>query len=199
MHWTTRLIATSGRRPEAPPPDALRLIDKAPLNFNELGLISLLFPQARVIWCRRDPRDIAVSVYGENFALEERLASDLADIGHYINQQTRLMRHWQAELPLPVLELRYEDLATDPETQARRLVEFAGLPWDRACLEFHRSERGVQTPSRWQVKQPIYTRSIGRWRHYQDHLAPLLAVLAPDAYPQPAGAASKDQASTPCA
>ena len=109
------------------------------------------------------------------------------------------MRHWQAELPLPVLELRYEDLATDPETQARRLVEFAGLPWDRACLEFHRSERGVQTPSRWQVKQPIYTRSIGRWRHYQDHLAPLLAVLAPDAYPQPAGAASKDQASTPCA
>ena len=181
------------------PAQAQRLVDKAPLNFLHLGLAAVLFPQARVVWCRRDPRDIAVSVYGENFALEERLASDLADIGHYINQQTRLMRHWQAELPLPVLELRYEDLATDPETQARRLVEFAGLPWDRACLEFHRSERGVQTPSRWQVKQPIYTRSIGRWRHYQDHLAPLLAVLAPDAYPQPAGAASKDQASTPCA
>ena len=80
-------------------------------------------------------------------------------------------------------------------------MEFAGLPWDRACLEFHRSERGVQTPSRWQVKQPIHTRSIGRWRHYQDQLAPLLARLDPDAYPRPAAAAvaSKDQASTPSA
>ena len=203
MHWTTRLIATSGRRPEAPPPDALRLIDKAPLNFNELGLISLLFPRARVIWCRRDPRDIAVSVYGENFALDERLANDLGDIGHYINFQTRLMRHWQATLSLPILELVYEDLATCPEPQARRIVDFAGLPWHSACLEFHKNERGVQTPSRWQVKQPIYTRSIGRWKHYQEHLAPLLQVLEPDTYPvwsaSDAAQATQDHATTPSA
>ena len=184
------------------PPGALRLVDKAPLNFFHLGLISLLFPRARVVWCRRDPRDIAISVYGENFALEERLATRLEDIGHYINLQTRLMRHWQSVLALPILELCYEALASRPEPQARRLVDFAGLPWDPACLEFHRSDRGVQTPSRWQVKQPIYTRSIGRWRNYEGHLAPLLAVLDAAAYPVTDamdGPASSAQASTPSA
>mgnify|MGYP003575681353 CR=1 FL=1 len=184
------------------PPGTLRLVDKAPLNFFHLDLIARLFPRAHVIWCRRDPRDIAVSVYGENFALEERLATSLEDIGHYINLQTRLMRHWQAESPLPVLELHYEELATAPEPVARGLIGFVGLPWDPACLEFHRSERGVQTPSRWQVKQPVHTRSIGRWRHYADHLGPLLQVLDGDAYPAStyiaaAGPATSDQASTP--
>ena len=103
--------------------------------------------------------------------------------------------------PLPVFELCYEELAVDPEPVARRLLDFLGLDWTGSVLEFHRSERGVQTPSRWQVKQPIHTRSIGRWRHYQDQLAPLLARLDPDAYPRPAAAAvaSKDQASTPSA
>lgn len=165
------------------PTTALRLVDKAPLNFFHLGLIALLFPHARVVWCRRDPRDIAVSVYGENFALDERLATDLGDIGHYINTQVRLMRYWQSSLPLPILELPYEQLATQPEVQAQRLIAFAGLPWDPLCLEFHRSDRGVQTPSRWQVKQPVYTRSIGRWRNYEHDLGPLLSVLDDDAYP----------------
>ena len=183
------------------PADAIGLVDKAPLNFFLLDLAARLFPRSRVVWCRRDPRDIAVSVYGENFALQERLSTDLADIGRYINLQTRLMRHWQAQSPLPVFELCYEELAVDPEPVARRLLDFLGLDWTGSVLEFHRSERGVQTPSRWQVKQPIHTRSIGRWRHYQDQLAPLLARLDPDAYPRPAAAAvaSKDQASTPCA
>lgn len=168
------------------PSTALRLVDKAPLNFFHLGLVALLFPRARIVWCRRDPRDIAVSVYGENFALDERLATDLADIGRYINTQVRLMRYWQASLPLPILELPYEQLATQPQAQAQRLIAFAGLPWDPACLEFHRSDRGVQTPSRWQVKQPVYTRSIGRWRNYEQALGALLSVLDADAYPAPA-------------
>lgn len=180
------------------PAAARCLVDKAPLNFFHLGLVARLFPRARVVWCRRDPRDIAVSVYAENFALDERLATDLGDIGHYINLQTRLMRHWQAQSPLPVMELVYEELAADPEPAARRLVEFAGLDWDPGCLEFHRSGRGVQTPSRWQVRQPIYTRSIGRWRHHADALAPLLATLEADSYPA-AGPAASDQASTPSA
>ena len=179
--------------------DAVRLVDKAPLNFFLLDLVARLFPHAHVVWCRRDPRDIAISVYGENFALEERLSTDLADIGRYINLQTRLMRHWQAHSPLPVFELCYEQLAVEPEPVARRLLAFLGLDWNPGVLEFHRSGRGVQTPSRWQVKQPIHTRSISRWRHYQRHLAPLLEVLDADAYPQPAGAASSDQASTPSA
>ena len=177
------------------PAGAQRLVDKMPLNFHELGLISLLFPHARVIWCRRDPRDIAVSVYGENFALDERLANNLGDIGHYINGQTRLMRHWQQAISLPILELAYEDLARDPDMHARRLIAFAGLPWHADCLNFHQHDRGVQTPSRWQVKQPIYTRSIGRWRHYASHLAPLLTTLEPDAYP--AGSASQAQPTMP--
>jgi hypothetical protein len=109
------------------------------------------------------------------------------------------MRHWQACLPLPVLELHYESLAMEPEPVARKLVEFLGLPWDRACLEFHRSDRGVQTPSRWQVKQPIHTGSVGRWRHYADQLGPLLQVLDADAYlaTGKADVAISDQATTP--
>ena len=160
-------------------PEALRLVDKAPLNFFHLGLVAMMFPKARIIWCRRDPRDVAVSIYGENFALEEKLATSFAGIGHYINLQHRLMRHWQEALPLPVFESRYEDLVSSPEAEARKIIDFVGLAWDPACLNFHLSGRGVQTPSRWQVKQPMHTRSVGRWRNYEASLAPLLDVLDP--------------------
>lgn len=164
------------------PSSSLRLLDKAPLNFFNLGLIAILFPNARVIWCRRDPRDIAVSIYGENFAVEERLASSLQGIGHYINGQVRLMRHWQSVLSLSIVESSYETLALDLDTGARRLVAAAELPWEPGCLEFHLNTRGVQTPSRWQVRQPIHARSIGRWKHYRQQLDPLLAVLSAESY-----------------
>jgi hypothetical protein len=160
------------------PSDAARIVDKEPLNFHLLGLAAAMFPQARVIWCRRDPRDIAISIYGENFSLDEPFATSLQGIGHYIRAQERLMRHWQSVLPLPILELHYETLVTDLEPQAKRLVEFLGLAWDPACLRFHESAGFVQTPSRWQVRQPVHARSIGRWRPYGPDLAPLLAVLA---------------------
>ena len=159
------------------PAKAIRLIDKAPLNYFHLDLIALLFPHARVIWCRRDPRDIAISIYGENFALNEKYASDFPGIAHHIEMQHRLMRHWQAVLPIPILESDYEQLASSIEPEARRLIDFAGLPWDPACLEFHLNDRGVQTPSRWQVKQPIHTRSIGRWRNYASAFGPALDSL----------------------
>lgn len=162
------------------PADALRVVDKYPLNYYLLGLVALMFPKARVLWCRRDPRDVAISIYGENFALAERLATRLDGIGHLVRLQTRMMRHWQAVLPLPILEVHYEQVAADTETQARRALEFLGLDWDPACLDFHRSERGVQTPSRWQVRQPVHTRSIGRWRPYAADLGPLLDVLGDD-------------------
>ena len=93
-----------------------------------------------------------------------------------------MMRHWQSVLPVPILELQYERLVSSIETESRRMVDFIGLPWDPACLDFHLSERGVQTPSRWQVKQPVHTRSIGRWRNYEPALQPLLEVLDPDTY-----------------
>lgn len=163
------------------PPAALRLVDKEPLNFFHLGLVASLFPRARIIWCRRDPRDIAVSIYGENFALEETFSTSLAGIGHYINQQVRLMRHWQSSLSLPILECHYEALVAGPEAMARRLVDFVGVPWDPACLQFHRNTRTVQSPSRWQVRQPVHARSVGRWRNYAVELESLLEVLEPDA------------------
>lgn len=153
------------------------LVDKAPLNFFNLWLIALLYPETKIIWCRRHPLDIAISIYGENFALEERLCTRLDGIGHYILAQEKLMRHWQQVLPLPILEVAYESLVSDPENEARRIVEFAGLEWDPACLQFHKRETGVQTPSRWQVRQPMHTRSVGRWRNYRQNLQPLLDVL----------------------
>ena len=161
------------------PGSVLRLVDKSPLNYFNLGLAALLFPRARVIWCRRDPRDIALSIYSENFALDAQFATGLDAIAHSIALQTRLMRHWQSVLPLPIHELRYESLVESPEPEARRLLAFLDLPWEPACLEFHRSNRAVQTPSRWQVREPIHGRSAGRWRRYADSLP----AFDPDSFP----------------
>ncbi|MBP6751158.1 MAG: sulfotransferase [Xanthomonadaceae bacterium] len=148
------------------PGDARRLIDKMPYNFLHVGLLAMLFADARIVWCRRDPRDIALSIYSESFAPSATYATDLDDIAFVIAQQERLMRHWQAIAALPLLELQYETVVADTEAQIRRLVDFAGLPWDARCLDFHASARSVQTLSRWQVRQPVHPRSVGRWRRY---------------------------------
>ena len=136
--------------------------------------------RARAIWCRRDPRDIAIAIYGENFALNEKYASDFSGIAHYIEMQQRLMRHWQSVLPIPILESGYEQLTSSLESEAKGIVDFTGLPWDSACLEFHLNNCGVQTPSCWQVKQPIHTRSIGRWRNYASAFGSALDPLESD-------------------
>lgn len=148
------------------PVDARRLIDKMPYNFLHVGLIAMLFANARVVWCRRDPRDIALSIYSESFAPSATYATDLDDIAFVIAEQERLMRHWQTIAALPLLELQYETVVADTEAQIRRLIDFAGLPWDSRCLDFHASGRSVQTLSRWQVRQPVHPRSVGRWRRY---------------------------------
>jgi hypothetical protein len=166
-HQAARYLEAAARHA---PETALRLVDKSPLNYFNLGLAALLFPRARVVWCRRDPRDIALSIYSENFALDAQFSTGLDAIAHSIALQTRLMRHWQSVLPLPIHELQYESLVESPEPEARRLIAFLDLPWEPACLEFHRSQRAVQTPSRWQVREPIHGRSAGRWRRYADSL-----------------------------
>lgn len=148
------------------PADVRRLVDKQPYNFLHVGLIAMLFADARIVWCRRDPRDIALSIFSESFAPSATYATDRDDIAFVIAQQERLMRHWQAVSPLPILEFEYERVVADTEAQIRRLVDFAGLPWDARCLDFHASGRSVQTLSRWQVRQPMHARSVGRWRHY---------------------------------
>lgn len=145
---------------------AARVVDKQPYNFLHVGLLAILFADARIIWCRRDSRDIALSIFSESFAPASTFATDLDDIRFVIEGQERLMRHWQAVSPLPILEMPYEAVVADAEGYARRLIEFAGLPWDDACLAFHDSKRPVQTLSRWQVRQPVHNRSVGRWRNY---------------------------------
>lgn len=164
----------SARRHAGP---ARVLVDKAPLNFFFLGLVARLFPTAKVIWCRREPRDVAISIYAENFSLDAPFATCLTGIAEYQAAELRLMQHWRNVLPIPVLELRYEDLVTDVQMQSRRLVEFVGLPWNEACLDFHRGAGVVQTPSRWQVRQPAHRRSVGRWRNYEGWMADYEARL----------------------
>jgi tetratricopeptide (TPR) repeat protein len=158
---------------------ALRVIDKMPGNVFHLGLIAAFFPTARVVFCRRDARDTCLSCYFQRFANSgHRYTYDLADCGRQWLETDRLINHWIKVLPLKMLEMHYEEMVADQEGQSRRLIEFLGLPWDPACLEFHKTQRPVMTASVWQVRQPIYTRSVGRWQHYQRHLGPLQDVLA---------------------
>jgi len=162
---------------ERHPTSAAKLVDKAPTNFFYIGLIALLFPKAGIVWCRRDPRDICTSIYSENFGLSQTHATDLADIGFFYRQHMRVMRHWVEAVGSQIYHCRYEDLIADPEGQSRKLVEAMGLPWDERCLRFHEGDRPVLTPSRWQVRSPIYAGAIGRWKRYEKHLGPLLHAL----------------------
>jgi hypothetical protein len=164
---------------EGAPKGRLRISDKLPFNFFQLGFAALLFPQARVIHCRRNARDNALSIYLENFNPDQHYATDFGDIAHLRRGYECLMEHWRGALPLRILEVDYEALVADTEAQARRIVDFLGAPWDRRCLEFHQSERAVQTPSRWQVRERIYTRSVQRWRLYAPYL-PELEAAFPD-------------------
>ncbi len=155
-----------------------RVIDKLPDNIFMLGVIATLYPAARIIFCRRDPRDIGVSCFFQKFSAGLLTFSyDLADCGRRIRETERLAAHWRRVLPLRWLDIQYESLVADFEGESRRLIEFLGLAWEPACLDFHRTIRTVQTASSWQVRQPLYHRSVGRWRHYERHLGPLLQEL----------------------
>lgn len=157
--------------------DALRVTDKMPWNFANLGLIALLFPGARVIHCRRDPLDVCLSCFFTRFTSQMPYAWDLGDLGFYYREYVSLMEHWRQHLPLRMIDIDYEDLVEDQEATSRLLVEFCGLPWDDRCLQFHSTSRTIRTASNWQVRQPIYRRSIGRWENYVSHLGPLMDQL----------------------
>ena len=158
-------------------PDALRISDKMPLNFQYLGFIATILPESRVIHCRRDPLDTCLSLYFQHFAGDQPYAYDLEHLGLYYRAYERLMDHWRKTLPLQIHDVAYEDLAAWPEEEIRKLIAFCGLPWDERCLTFHETGRAVWTASLWQVQQPIHTKSVGRWRHYEPHLAPLKKTL----------------------
>jgi tetratricopeptide (TPR) repeat protein len=161
--------------------NALRITSKMPTNFFHLGLIALLFPKARVIHCRRDPLDTCLSCYFSDFKKSPPYHYRLEDVGFYYRLYLRLMDHWRAALPLAMLEVQYEELVGRCEELSRRMIDFCGLAWDDRCLRYYESRRPVQTSSVWQVRQPIYTTSINRWKHYVKHLEPLLRALGPEA------------------
>ncbi len=161
--------------------DAERITDKTPGNVFHLGYISAIFPNARVIHCVRDPIDTCLSCYSQNFDSAISFAYNLADIGAFYNEYRRAIAHWKDILDLPIYDVVYEDLVADPEPEMRGLVEFLGLEWDLRCLEFHKQHRTVHTASNDQVRRPLYTSSVAKWKRYEKHLTPLLDSID-DAY-----------------
>jgi tetratricopeptide (TPR) repeat protein len=158
-------------------PNAERVTDKMPGNFVLLGLIHLTLPNARIIHVRRDIRDTAVSCFSTLFARGHEFTYDLAELGRYCRAYLQLMEHWRQVMPNVMLEIDYEDLVADLESQARRIVAHCDLTWDDGCLDFHRTERSIRTASARQVRQPIYRSSVGRWREHEVALQPLLEAL----------------------
>lgn len=157
--------------------DAKRITEKMPHNFLHLGLIEMLFPRARVIHVKRDPLDTCLSCYFQQFNDAHAYTHDLATLGKYYKLYEAMMRHWERALTLPLLEVRYESLVENQEIESRRLIAFCGLEWDERVLRFHETRRNVATPSFEQVRQPMYKKSVQRWRNYEPHIAPLLAAL----------------------
>lgn len=151
--------------------------DKMPSNFLGLGLIQVLFPKAKVIHLMRNPMDTCLSCYFNQFASSNEFSYSLHDLGFYYNQYMRLMEHWRSVLTLDFLEVQYEDLVTDQAGKTRQILEFCGLNWDERTLEFHKIKRAVNTLSYDQVRQPVYTSSIGRWKAYEAYLGPLKDAL----------------------
>jgi tetratricopeptide (TPR) repeat protein len=158
-------------------PAALRITDKMPLNFYHLGLISLLMPGARIIHCRRNPMDTCLSCYMSHFSVGNDFKYDLTDLGFYHRDYQFLMSHWKSVLDLPILDVDYEHIVTEPEAESRRMIDFLELPWDERCLRPHETRRPTATASVQQVRQPIYRSSVERWRRYEKFLRPLQHAL----------------------
>lgn len=166
-------VALQARAPGSP-----RITDKMPANFNCVGLIHLMLPRARIVHVRRNPVDTCLSCYTRLFNRSQHQSYDLVEIGRYYRGYAQLMAHWRAVLPAGSLyNLDYEALVADPEPQARALLDYCGLEWDDACLQFHKTERHVRTASVTQVRQPMYRTSVEKWRLYERHLGPLLDTL----------------------
>jgi tetratricopeptide (TPR) repeat protein len=158
---------------------ALRVVDKMPGNFAHLGMIHAALPEARIIHMRRNPIDTCLSIYFQNFHVMHSYAHDLEDLAHYYQEYMRVMRHWRCVLPpQAILEVPYESLVEDQETWSRKMLDFIGLPWDPACLDFHRTSRTVSTFSKWQVRQKISKTSVERWRNYAPFVTPLMRLGA---------------------
>jgi tetratricopeptide (TPR) repeat protein len=154
-------------------------IDKMPNNFPNIGFLSLILPNAKIIDARRHPLDSCLGNFRQLYAKGQNFTYDLTEIGEYFLQYQRLMEHWHAALPGQILTVQYEENVSDLETQVSRILDFCELPWEDACLRFYETDRPVRTASSEQVRQPIYTGSVNFWRNYEDKLAELIDVLKP--------------------
>ncbi|MBI1174854.1 MAG: tetratricopeptide repeat protein [Sideroxydans sp.] len=158
-------------------PEARYITDKMPHNFRNLGLIPLMLPNAKIIHSMRDPMDSCFSCYALKFTDGHEYCYSLETLGRHNLRYRQLMDHWHRVLPGRILDVRYEDTVADLEGQARRLLEYVGLPWDPACLNFYENKRAVSTASVTQVRKPIYSSSVARWKHFEKHLAPLIEIV----------------------
>jgi tetratricopeptide (TPR) repeat protein len=161
-------------------PDAIRITDKMPFNYYALGLIHLLYPKAKLIHCMRNALDNCLSCYFLRFVDKMSFSTNMEQLGEIYRLHTEIMDHWKEVIPAPILEMQYEETVADQKAQTRRILDFCGLNWDDACMEFHKNDRPVKTASNWQVRQPIYSTSDGRWKNYRDHLGPLAESLGID-------------------
>ncbi len=153
--------------------------DKMPANFTHVGLIHLMLPQAIIIDARRNPMDACIGNFRQLFAQGKNQSYDLLELGEYYLEYRRLMDHWDAVLPGRVLKVQYEDVVRDLETEVRRILQHCGLPFEDACLDFHTSQRSVNTASSEQVRLPIYDDAVGFWKNYESHVAELKQILQP--------------------
>jgi tetratricopeptide (TPR) repeat protein len=158
-------------------------IDKMPNNFRHIGLIRLILPNARIIDARRDPMACCFSGYKQLFADGQLFSYSLSDIGTYYRDYVDLMQHWDEVMPGHVLKVQHEDVVRDLEGQVRRMLEFCGLEFEQACLDYHKTERSVRTPSSEQVRQPIFDTALEQWRHFEPWLDPLKLALGPELAP----------------
>jgi len=154
-------------------------IDKAPNNFLHIGLINIILPNAKIIDARRHPMGACFSGYSQLFAKGQSFTYGLDNVGRYYCDYVKIMDHWDEVSPNKVLRVQYEDVVNDTEVQIRRILDYCGLPFEQACLEFYKTDRAVRTPSSEQVRQPIYKGGLDMWRNYEMHLDELKSSLAP--------------------
>ena len=155
-------------------------IDKNPNNFFHIGLIKLILPNAKIIDARRHPMSCCFSGFKQLFGQGQEFSYGLAEIGNYYREYVELMSHWDAVLPGSVLRVQHEALVDDLEGEVRRMLDYCGLPFEAACVQFHETERSVRTPSSEQVRQPIFRTSLEAWRKYESWLGPLKRALGAD-------------------
>jgi hypothetical protein len=153
------------------------VVDKTPTNFLYAGFLRLILPNARVIHCVRNPMDTCVSCHNLLFGIGQEYSYNQEELGRFYRAYARLMEHFDLVMPGKMLKIRYEDVVESQEFETKRMLEFLDLPWEDACLAFHKTERSVLTSSSGQVRRPLYKSSVARWKRYEKHLGPLIEAL----------------------